>query len=543
MLKKSFIKIIFFVFIFVTIFNVPLIDAQSNRYISVGLTTPLETDFNFTLSNELGFTIKSLEGEFQNLFKINLSSINLRLDSYYTIKDGKYNKVSGEDSPLIGPYHLEIEGDFENYSEAIVMVNNLKNNGIKGYPFYNGDFKVWVGHYVSEEKAGEDIEKVKSLVNRNIIIANSLNNVVVENDKSETILMVDKDEKVYFSEIDKDVESSVLKVGDYKYRGFITPGTEGGRIVPINYINLEKYLYGVVPREMSPSWAMEALKAQAVAARNFTVDKLGLHSSLGYDLCDTTHCQVYGGYDWENINSNKAVNETAERVLKYNGSLVSTFYHASSGGYTENSENVWTYEIPYLRGVYDPFSLDSPYSDWTLVLNKEDIRNKLLVKNIDIGDIKMIKPLSYTQSGRVLELLIEGSKENYILEKDKIRNILGYWDVKSTMFNSESDGDAYVISGNSEGPQKITLGEATVISGMGETVANRSVSRDRSNNVSLSNGEVIENLPVIPNQYTFRGSGWGHGLGLSQWGARRMAEEGFTYDEILEFYYSGTKVE
>jgi stage II sporulation protein D len=120
---------------------------------------------------------------------------------------------------------------------------------------------------------------------------------------------------------------------------------------------MQEYLYGVVPREMSKTWPLEALKAQAVVARTFAITNQNKFMHLGFNMDNSVLSQVYGGYDWEGPISNQAVDETIGMLLYYNTTLASAYYHSNSGGYTANSENVWSSEVPYLRSVFDPYSI------------------------------------------------------------------------------------------------------------------------------------------------------------------------------------------
>ena len=117
----------------------------------------------------------------------------------------------------------------------------------------------------------------------------------------------------------------------------------------VNSLPLQHYLYGVVPREVNPGWHMEVLKAQAVAARNFAVVNLNKHGAYGFDVCSGTDCQVYGGLDSESPSTNAAVDETCGQMIYYQGKPITAFYHASSGGYTENLRTCGASHCPILK--------------------------------------------------------------------------------------------------------------------------------------------------------------------------------------------------
>jgi len=161
--------------------------------------------------------------------------------------------------------------------------------------------------------------------------------------------------------------NSIVKANNKSYRGFIYFVTNNNRIDVVNHVSIQDYLYGVIPREM-PTWntPIESLKAQAVTARSYAVINRNKHFSLGYGLCDTVDCQAYGGYDGEEANANKAVDETKDKVVTYNDNIVATYFHANSGGHTEDAGEVWSTTRPYLVGVKDPYSENTIGSTWNI---------------------------------------------------------------------------------------------------------------------------------------------------------------------------------
>lgn len=311
-------------------------------------------------------------------------------------------------------------------------------------------------------------------------------------------------------------EGQLFSINGRKYRGTIELLNQGGKLTVVNSLPVDQYLYGVLPKEMSPSWPLEALKAQAVAARSYALHTSGKHKNEGFDVCTTTDCQVYTGYDGEQIKTNEAVNQTRGEVLIYNGEVILAVFHAAGGGYTEHSENVWSSSIPYLRGVRD-FDEGTPNYRWSVEMKASEFEKRLQVKGYLVGDIKKIQlsPIKDRPqknqdrgiSGRVLRMEIDGSKRNVTISGTELRNILG---LKSSLF------DLFIKEGIKE--KKVQIEKAE--SGWGKNK---------------------DTIIVID------GFGWGHGLGLSQWGAKSYAEnhqkENDVYLQILTHYYSGAKVE
>lgn len=371
------------------------------------------------------------------------------------------------------------------------------------------------------------------------------NSINIQDKNNFTLYTFENDDNIYISSTDSN--NSIIKVEEDRYRDYLIFNRVGNVIDVFNYVTTEHYLNGVVPMEMPSSFPIEALKAQAIAARNFTLANINKHMENGYNLCDSTHCQVYGGYDRETENTNLAVAETNGIVIKYNGEIVNATYHSNSGGYTENCENVWNSSVPYLKSVNDEFSKDAPNTDWKIIYSSEDIKGKLSKIGVNIGEIKSIVPLDKTDSGRVITLKIVGSNGEHILEKDKIRQVLGYSEIKSNLFNISSEGtssgteDIYVIDGKTGKPVKVSSNKIHVINGDEKRIL---TSRGSYKRAITKNG--IENVDsdgyITQQQFVIEGKGFGHGVGMSQWGARNMAELGYSYEEILKHYYSGVEL-
>ena len=189
------------------------------------------------------------------------------------------------------------------------------------------------------------------------------------------------DDMLFKTETDSPVHihalDDIIKLNNKKYRGVIVLYPSDNGIMVINEVDMEGYLYGVVPKEASASWPQEALKAQAVAARTYVYSALnGKHSSYGFDVCATTDCQVYGGYDSEVDATNKAVDDTAGIIAIYEGKAVHTLFSAGNGGWAEDSKNVWGGSYPYLTAFKDEYE-DTDHIKglvWTVSVTPEEIK-------------------------------------------------------------------------------------------------------------------------------------------------------------------------
>lgn len=279
-----------------------------------------------------------------------------------------------------------------------------------------------------------------------------------------------------------------LALDGRRYRGALELRHKSGGLTAVNIVPVDDYLRSVVPEEMPTDWPAEALKAQSVAARSFSLASRGRHASEGYDLCTTTHCQLYTGTAAEKTASTAAVRATRGEVLTYGGKPIEALFHTDSGGMTESSENVWGSHVPYLRTVRDAQIKTLP---WTKTITRADLERKLAAKGHAIGKVRSIalSPLAIgraakdrTASGRVKTMTVKGTKGAATLSGTTWRSLLG---LKSTLFDAKLTKDAV----------------------------------------------------------TFTGYGSGHGLGISQWGAKRLAETGKSYADILHHYYTGTTLQ
>lgn len=343
-----------------------------------------------------------------------------------------------------------------------------------------------------------------------------------------------------------------------RYRGNMEFRPAAGSVVAVNELPIEEYLYGVVSKEMSKGWPIEALKAQAVTARSYTVVNINKHINEGFNLSSGTHCQAYGGFNSEAADVNSAVDATRGEgiILPGQNKPLSAVYHSNSGGHTENNENVWGGSpVSYLRGKPDPFSLKNGPGSWTFTTTLDDVNAKLSKSDSKFTEVADIRLEKYP-SGRVKKVIAtdingytvtrSGSEFgkmfnpafNPVKDKDGkyVAFMSNFFDFKIT---GESGPEITVING---------AGQKTTIRELGAVMA---VSSDRSIGILNGNsgnfyvqdadGLFAENK-YPAGQITFNGHGWGHGVGMSQWGAYQMAKEGKTYKDILEFYYTGVEI-
>lgn len=326
-----------------------------------------------------------------------------------------------------------------------------------------------------------------------------------------------------------------------------------GRFNVVNTVGLEDYLRGIIKLEVNPAWPMEALKAQVIVCRTYTLKNLRRHASEGFDLCATSHCQSYGGINSEDPRCNRAIDETYGEILTYKGQLAAVYFHADSGGMTAEPSSVWGGEtIPYLTNVREPFPDQSPYSTWKVTLSCEQIQRALETMGIRLGPIHSLIPVARDATGRVLLLRVEGDQGYRDIKGHAFRMAVGSNVLRSTLFDvcpsSEGMSDpssSAAHSGHSDlTPEQIhhlTKQELIELLYHPEKIT---PSAQRAINSVNEDSNAVGPLKQTPSfSFTFTGRGWGHGIGLSQWGAKAMADAGWSCSRILQTYFPGTQIE
>jgi len=257
-----------------------------------------------------------------------------------------------------------------------------------------------------------------------------------------------------------------------------------GRLLVVNVVDLEDYVAGVVSSEVSPAWHEELLRTQAVAARTYVLYKKLQNQGQPFDAYASVQDQVYTGRKKVNDAVLDAVRRTRGQVLTYEGRPIFAAYSSTTAGPTEDAVNVWSQDLPYLKGVDCPFDQKSPWYEWQVSIPFDVVESQLKGAGYPIGWLATLTPYRMTDAGRVKDLRILHSRGELILTGQEFRRLFGYAKVRSTRFSIER----------------------------------------------------------IDRQVVFAGKGAGHGVGLCQWGAKEMAELGYPYQSILRYYYPGTEI-
>lgn len=416
----------------------------------------------------------------------------------------------------------------------------------------NKDFTVTAGKIVKKHKAGEKV----TIIPTNSLFKEGRLRVETKGENGKITLL------------------SVLRQGENpKYRGAIEVAKEEGGLTIVNELSLEEYLYAVVPSEMPTSYNMEALKAQAVCARSYAYNQLmeGALSEYGAHVDDSVNYQVYNNLP-ENEQSILAVKDTYGKVLKYQGNVINAYYFSTSWGYTASINDVWAGDttVPYLVGkaqaVYDlvnqkavyaasfhpdtvdysgetafrsflekpdykTYDSEFPWYRWSTTLTWKEL-TEIINRNLSSR---------YTANPSFILTLTGGSlSDKPVFESKEISTIGELKDIK--VATREKSG---VVS------KLYLIGSKATISVQNEYNI-RSLLASGTIKIKRGDGSTVSSLSLLPSAYicfnkgekslTIKGGGYGHGIGMSQNGAKAMADSGKTFDIILKHYYTGVDI-
>lgn len=541
--------------------------ATNEEYVRIRIRSPRLYNEKSSLQGYDDISVYLLdENETEELFTLKQTKLSVFLDSYFD-DDFNYSKTDA----YYGPYHVVLDEDYESYDEAMDEAEKLEEMfSADFYPQLSQEgYKIFGGYFSSKKEAQSLLNE---LINEDYdaeAINTDLGNVIVYDEDNNAVFMYDNKLNVYFSSYNEDEGAHMIYIDKKPFRGYMGYKIiDGARLISINFIELESYLYGVVPNEISASWGIEALKAQAVAARTYAVSCVKPTPSYGYDMEDNQNSQVYGGYKSEHESTTKAVDETKGEKIYYDNKLIQAFYHSTSGGSTENSENVWSAKLPYAVGVEDEFTnrSGSPYNEWTKSYQKSEIIKKLNDDGHDVDDLYSIEITKVSDNNRVMECIFLTDIGEIVYYKENARLLLG---LMSSWFNIGNGSvvyftNEYTFDNKSDSEEKSVPSRGGIIDSISKDYNEEKVKSE----ISLDSGSIlnkyvidsngtkklkdekisvislkgISTLQINSSDYSFSGRGWGHGIGMSQYGAKQMAQEGYEYDEILKHYYTGVTI-
>lgn len=299
-----------------------------------------------------------------------------------------------------------------------------------------------------------------------------------------SFVSVEGGDEVYHLKVlaDADTSSSQSSKKEWTVRGPLDIKRVPTGLAVVNRINLETYVAGVVSGEVSPKWPIEALKAQAVAARTYVLYKQMKMQEQPFDVFASVQDQVYHGHAARPESVLRAIAETKGHVVTFDRRPIYAAYSSTAAGPTEDALYVWALDLPYLKGVDCPFDEQAPRYDWRTSFTFDYLERQLRKEGYAVGSVATFTPYTFTPSGRVDRVRLLHSRGEIILRGQDLRRIVGYSKIFSTNFSVKSLG---------------------------------------------AKVEVV-------------GHGAGHAVGMCQWGMREMAELGYDYQSILRHYYPGT---
>ena len=385
----------------------------------------------------------------------------------------------------IGCFHIQLPNTYGNFDSAKAAASQYAD----GFPAYiNGAYYAMIGNYQSTADTNTAIASLG--VGGSAFTGSSRCVSVAKTDTTKLLFEFDCGTNANLAvhpvnNAGKAITwfKGYLYYGDFEYFRYTSD-----KLTVTNVLNIEDYVKGVIPYEMSSSWPTEALKAQALCARSYFATSVGRFSIYGFDVTNDDLSQVYHGTNLATTSTDAAVDATQGEYVTYNGSVCSTFYFSSDGGGTEDCENIFTNSLPYLRGVLDPFENDVPLSlnsrkSWSYELTGAQIEAKLAAYGYSGGDIVSMTP-EYSDTNNVIKMTFSDASGNTkVLTKQSNFTVLGLPSIHYTV--TQSATGTFVITGG----------------------------------------------------------GWGHNIGMSQFGAYSMAKNyGLNYRQIIRYYFTGVNI-
>jgi len=468
---------------------------------------------------------------------------------------GEYREgTSG--SVVVGAFHIQRHQGFDTFEEAKAEADRFEDAFVR---YQTDRFLVLHGQYTSSDAA------------RNAISRQGLSGATVNSGTANTLTVTRTGTNTILFEFERGTTPLGVMprpIGEEKpetwFRGFRYNGgfqysrRDGALLTVLNMVDIEDYTKGVLPYEMSNTWPLEALKAQALCARTYAMRSLNRHPSHGFDLCVLEHCQVYRGRGLANARTDQAVDETAGMYVTHNGVLAQTFYASSNGGASENVENVWTETRPYLRGVFDPYEADvvpriSNYN-WTITYTPAQLTARMRdrVSGFNLSTIASMRVSQFSSTGNVVSVTmtdVNGRSQTFSRRTQLVpalgvptqrfsiggaRFEPGGIFVNSPAQHLDSDTQVFTIDGSGAITAVPQGGVIHAITGTGniETVTGEAGTATGGSTTGLVNGV-----------FRITGTGNGHNVGMSQWGAFSMAHyHNKTFEEIIHFYFTGVEI-
>ena len=545
---KKFLLTLLFV---VTFFSFSAVGASAAEKdtIRVGLRYGSSALFSANLENAVGsgyaFGWYDSDREFRYLGETAETKISMTAAGDISVSGSGAYSEGADGGKVIGRWHVQLDGVFDSFAEAEEAAWDYDG----AYPAYIADeFVVRIGSFADEDEAWDLLDELGA--DGDVVSAGRTGVMVTVTGTTRVLFEFDCQGADSLAVLpDGQGDEAVTWFKGYKYPGgFEYDRVTGGNLNVVNVVDLEDYVKGVLPYEMGGGWPEAALQAQAVCARTYACRNSKHLSSYGFDVCNTTDCQVYNGRSGATDTTDDAVDATAgECIYDRDGQLIEALYFSSDGGATEDSANVFGGETSYLVGKKDPYEalIDIPNYSYTVTYTPAQLTWVLQNSGYSIGNIKNVYVSEYTKVGNVLKVtFVDENGGTLTLKGDKARyafySTTYNKNVRSMRFTIDGGGtDSWYVNDGSHPLEE--LDGVSVISGSGQigsfsgsgayVITDRGVEQ-RSGSGSSGSGDG----------FVITGTGNGHNVGMSQYGANAMAREGYDYEEILNFYYTDVTV-
>ncbi|MBQ7566564.1 MAG: SpoIID/LytB domain-containing protein [Oscillospiraceae bacterium] len=476
-----------------------------------------------------------------------LEKITVCKDQNLYLSNGSFYQSRTSDSArLIGAYHLQTAETYDTYEDALAAAAAYPY----GFPAYlSGKYAVRFEFYSTEENAAADASKYGDVT---VVGCSKTCYTVVDTRTGDIIFEFDTRGAVGLSVEPRPSgtgEPQTWFKGYLYYGGFRYERKNGNDMTVVNIVPTDRYVAGVLPYEFVCSGGIESLKAGTVAIRTFA-KATTKHQSLGFDVCTSTDCQVYHGIysGGEAAAVEEAAAATSGQCLYYNGSLIQAVFYAANGGATESAANTWGGSYPYLIAQYDPYedSISFASQSWSYFVTPAQVRTLLQSRGYSCGAVVSMEVSQWSDVGNVNQVKITDENGKVItFSKDNVRLLQNLSGVKyfSRRFaiapeysgGAASDATFQIYDGNTVTDAKTI----TAITATGTVDVSGSASVLRESGVDTVTGSTTGGTLT---GWTLAGRGYGHNVGLSQWGAYAMAKQSFSYTDILNFYYPGATI-
>ena len=537
------------------------VDAAGDRIIRVGLCFGSNAVPTANLANEEGsgyqFGVFSADGAFTPLGSTTREKITICKDENLYFAGGNfYETPTASGSTLVGAYHLQAGGSYSSFEEAQAAA--------AGYPY---GFPAWVdGAYVARfefySSSGNAAAAQGGYPGSTAVGSSSSCYTVADTETGEILFEFDGGSDSYLGVMPSgggELARTWFKGYQY-YGGFEYMRRSGNDLTVVNRVSEDLYVAGVLPYEFVVSGDLESLKAGAIAIRTFA-RATSKHTASGFEICNTTDCQVYRGVYTKDYAGNvlQAVQETSGLCAYYDGKPIQAVYSSSDGGATEDAVNAWGVEYPYLKGKADPYESTITFGgqNWSYQVSAGDLQSLLNKRGYDCGTVTGFAVTQVTPNGNVNEIMITDSAgKTFKFSKDNVRILQSLPGVTymSRRFSIQSNsggvssGTGAAVFSVYDGSTTSTASSVTAITSGGKVEVSAPASVVTESGVIIIEGTGVSITAPTPNGgygsgWTITGGGYGHNVGLSQWGAYAMGKQGFTYDEILKFYYTGITIE